>query len=224
MASTTLITGANRGIGLALARQLAERGDRVVATCRDPQAAPELAATGVRVEALDVTDGESVEALRRAVDQPVDVLINNAGVGVRGSELGAFDYGRFRDFFEVNTLGALRVTEAFMPQLRAGSRRLVANVTSRMGSIADNTSGGSYEYRASKAALNMATRSMSIDLAGDGFICMVLHPGWVRTDMGGTAAPLTVDASAAGIIELLDHADREYNGGFYDQTGQLLPW
>lgn len=224
MASDILITGANRGIGLELARQLAGRGDRVIATCRNPDGAHQLRATGARVERLDVTDPETVAAAAAAVDHGLDLLINNAGVGVRGAALGEFEYERFRRFFEVNTLGALRVTEAFLPHLREGDRRVIANITSRMGSIADNTSGGSYEYRASKAALNMATRSLSIDLGGEGFTCMVLHPGWVRTDMGGASAPLSARDSAAGLIRLLDGADDELSGGFYDHSGQLLPW
>ena len=224
MGSDILITGANRGIGLELARQLHQRGDRVVATCRDPQSAEDLRGIGVRVESLDVTDPASVEALAGAIDHPLDVLINNAGIGVRGAGIGEFDYQRFHRFFDVNTLGALRVTEALLPRLREGNRRLVANLTSRMGSIADNTSGGSYEYRATKAALNMVTRSLSIDLAGEDFVCMVLHPGWVQTDMGGPAAPLSVEDSASGLIAIFDDADSEYNGGFYDYSGQLLPW
>lgn len=224
MASDILITGANRGIGLELARQFAARGDRVIATCRDLERADELVGTGARVEALDVTAPDSIAALAGSTDHGLDVLINNAGVGVRGPALGDFDYARFRDFFEINTLGALRMTEAFLPHLRRGTRRLIANMTSRMGSIADNTSGGSYEYRSSKAALNMVTRSLSIDLAGEGFTCMVLHPGWVRTAMGGASAPLSAHDSAAGLIRLLDGADGECNGGFYDYSGHLLPW
>jgi NAD(P)-dependent dehydrogenase (short-subunit alcohol dehydrogenase family) len=224
MASNILITGANRGIGLELARQLAARGDRVVATCRNPDSAEALRGLDLRVERLDVTDEESIAAVAASVSHPIDVLLNNAGVGVRGAPLGEFDYGGFRRFYEVNTLGALRVTEAFLPQLRSSDRKVIVNMTSRMGSIADNTSGGSYEYRATKAALNMVTRSMSIDLAGDGFICMVLHPGWVRTDMGGASAPLSAADSAAGILRLIDGADHEFNGGFYDYSGQLLPW
>ena len=224
MTSDVLITGANRGIGLELARQLAARGDRVIATCRNPAEAPELAALDVRVEPLDVSDPESIAELARRIDSKLDILINNAGVGVRGGSLGEFDYERFERFFAVNTLGALRVTEALIPHLRRGDRRVVASMTSRMGSIADNTSGGSYEYRASKAALNMVNRSLSVDLRPEGFICLVLHPGWVQTEMGGSSAPLTTHDSVAGLLRVVDSADADYNGGFYDQSGHLLPW
>jgi NAD(P)-dependent dehydrogenase (short-subunit alcohol dehydrogenase family) len=224
MPCRVLITGANRGIGLELARQLAARGDDVVATCRDPESATELRALDVTVARLDVTSAEDVARLIESTQGPLDVLINNAGVGVRGQPLGSLDYDRFARFFDTNAMGPVRVAEAFLPRLRSGERRVIASITSRMGSIADNTSGGSYEYRASKAALNMANRSMAVDLGPEGFVCMVLHPGWVQTEMGGSAAPTTTDESATGLIKLIDAADSEYNGGFYDYTGQLLPW
>jgi len=224
MKSDVLITGANRGIGLELATQLARRGDRVIATCRQPAAAEELAALDLRVEPLDVGDPASVAELAARIDGKVDVLINNAGIGVRGGALGELDYERFERFFAINTLGMLRVTEALLPQLRRGERRVIANMTSRMGSIADNTSGGAYEYRATKAGMNMVNRSLSVDLQPEGFICLVLHPGWVQTAMGGASAPLPVADSAAGLLRIIDAADAEYNGGFYDYSGQSLPW
>ena len=225
MPHTFLVTGANRGIGLELARQLAARGERVIATARDPEKARELRQLDTRVEALDVADEASVRAFAgRLEGQPVDVLVNNAGVGVGRGELGALDMDELRRCFEVNTLGALRVTQALLENVRAGERKVVANVTSKMGSIADNTSGGSYAYRASKCALNMVTKSLSVDLARDGVTCVVLHPGWVKTDMGGSSAPLSVEESARGLLEVIDGLTPEKTGEFFDYSGETIPW
>ena len=219
-----LVTGANRGIGLEFCRQLAARGDEVTATCRNPTAAEELGELDVVVRQLDVTDAGSVRALAAASDRPIDVLVNNAGIGVRSRPLGRLDHDEFRRFLDVNAVGALRVVEALLPQLRRGERRVIANMTSRMGSIDDNTSGGAYAYRASKAALNMVTKSLSIDLAADGFTCVVLHPGWVRTAMGGPDAPVPVETSVSGLLRVLDNLDTADSGSFLDFTGQALPW
>jgi NAD(P)-dependent dehydrogenase (short-subunit alcohol dehydrogenase family) len=225
MGSTHVVTGANRGIGLELARQLAQRGEHVIATARRPEAAPQLAELGVRVETLDVADRASVAAFAASLgSEPVDVLVNNAGIGVGGQAFGQLDYDDLERFFRVNSLGALRVAEALLPNLRAGGRRIVANMTSKMGSIADNTSGGAHGYRASKAALNALTKSLAVDLAGEGFVCVVLHPGWVQTDMGGGAAPLSVEDSAAGLIEVIDGLKAADNGSFLDYQGSVVPW
>lgn len=223
--STYLVTGANRGIGLELARRLEARGERVIATARQPGQASALAALGVRVEALDVADGDSVRDLvRRLGEEPIDVLINNAGIGVGRAALGALDYGELRRSFEVNALGPLRLSEALLGHLRRGRRRLVAHITSKMGSIADNGSGGSYAYRASKCALNMLNKSLAVDLAPEGFTCVVLHPGWVRTDMGGPAAPLDVGESVQGLLAVLEGLTPERSGEFLDLTGARIPW
>ena len=152
------------------------------------------------------------------------MLLNNAGVGVRDRPLGDLDFDKMLRFFNTNAVGAMRVTEALLPHLRRGKARKVMHLTSRMGSISDNTSGGSYAYRASKAALNMLNRSLSIDLAEEGFICAVLHPGWVQTSMGGAAAPTPVRESTAGLVHLIDGLGRDDNGGFFDFTGKELPW
>ncbi len=152
------------------------------------------------------------------------MLINNAGIGVRGGQLGTLDYDRLMDFFDTNALGALRLTEALLPHLRRGQTRKVMQITSLMGSVTDNTSGGSYGYRASKAALNMLNRSLSVDLAAEGFTCAVLHPGWVQTSMGGSAAPTPVRESVAGLVRLIDGLGPDSSGGFFDFTWQALPW
>jgi NAD(P)-dependent dehydrogenase (short-subunit alcohol dehydrogenase family) len=225
MARTYVITGCNRGLGLELARQLSARGERVVATARDIDDAGELRALDVDVHALDVTDPSSVEGLAGAIDgEPIDVLINNAGVGVRSKPFEQVDFDEMQSFFAVNTLGAMRVTRALLPGLRAGEGKKIVNMTSRMGSIADNGSGGAYAYRASKAALNMVTRSLAIDLLDDGFVCVVLHPGWVRTDMGGRGAPTPPEESAGGMIRVIDGLRPQDSGEFFDYKGERVPW
>ena len=228
MSLRILITGANRGLGLELTRQLHARSDDVLATCRHSEAANELAGLGVRGEPLDVNDPAHIARLVHGVDgmgdRPLDVLINNAGVGVGGPALGQLDYDQIMRFMATNALAPLRLIEALLGNLRLGARKLVVNVTSHMGSIGDNTSGSDYAYRASKAALNMFNKSLSIDLGGEGFTCIVVHPGWVQTSMGGGAAPVSVEDSACGIIELIDRVTPEDTGSFFDYTGALVPW
>jgi NAD(P)-dependent dehydrogenase (short-subunit alcohol dehydrogenase family) len=225
MTHTYVITGCNRGVGLELARQLSARGERVVATARDVDAAEELRALDVDVHPLDVADPASVERFAAAVSaRPIDVLINNAGVGVRSKPFEQVDFDEMQGFFAVNTLGAMRVTRALLPGLRAGKGKKIVNMTSRMGSIGDNGSGGAYAYRASKAALNMVTRSLAIDLLDEGFVCIVLHPGWVRTDMGGRRAPTPPEESAGGMIRVIDGLRRQDSGEFFDYKGERVPW
>jgi NAD(P)-dependent dehydrogenase (short-subunit alcohol dehydrogenase family) len=222
---TWIVTGGNRGIGLEFVRQLQARGEDVIATARDPEAATELCELGVRVEQLDVADPVSVAGFAALLEgESVDVLLNNAGAMERAGELGSIDYDTLRRQFDVNTLGPLRMIEAALPALRLGGRKLIATLTSKMGSITDNTSGGSYAYRTSKTALNMVNRSVSVDLAGEGFTCVVLHPGWVQTAMGGENAPLDVAASVTGMLKVLDGADAGHNGRFFNYDGEELPW
>jgi NAD(P)-dependent dehydrogenase (short-subunit alcohol dehydrogenase family) len=223
--STYVITGANRGIGLELARQARAAGHDVVATTRHPVKSKELAELDVRMEELDVADPRSVAEFHTSLGHmPVDVLINNAGIGVQSVDFETVDPVRMMEFFRVNTIGALRVTQALLPNLRAGAEKRVVQMTSRMGSIADNTSGGSYAYRASKAALNMVTRSLALDFAAEGFVCMVLHPGWVQTRMGGGGAPVIAEVSVSGMLHVIDRAAADDSGGFFDFTGASVPW
>lgn len=225
MSLRILITGANRGLGLELARQLADRGDDVLATYRDSASADDLMQLGVRTARLDVSDTASVESLVESLPPGgLDLLINNAGIGVGHRELGHLDYERVSRYFETNAVGPLRLTESLLPQLKAGRRKLIVNMTSRMGSIGDNTSGDAYGYRASKAALNMFTRSLAIDLAKDGFICVVLHPGWVQTDMGGPSASVPVGESVAGLLRVIDGLGPADSGRFFDFSGQEIAW
>jgi len=225
MGKTYVVTGGNRGLGLEFARQLSQRGDRVIATARDSQQAEELNNLAVTVFSLDVSDGESVRRFASSLgDLAVDVVINNAGVGVRSKALCDLDFDELAEVFEINSFGALRVTRALLPNLKAGERKLIVNISSKMGSIGDNTSGAAYGYRGSKAALNMLTRSVAIDLRPEGFTCVVLHPGWVATDMGGSEAPLPTPESVRGMIEVMDRLTLEDSGRFLDYTGEIVPW
>jgi NAD(P)-dependent dehydrogenase (short-subunit alcohol dehydrogenase family) len=224
-ARTVLITGANRGIGLEYARQFAVRGYTVIGTARDPADAKELANLAVRLERLDVTDAESTaELARRLQGVPIDILVNNAGVFDRkDADIDTVDIAMLEQTLAVNTLGPLRVTRALLPNLRAGERRTIVNMSSELGSIA-RSSGRWYAYRSSKAALNQITRNLSVELAPAGFICVVLHPGWVRTDMGGARATYSPQQSVAGLIAVIEKLGPADNGRFYDFKGTPIPW
>ena len=223
----TVVTGANRGIGLELARQLLARGDQVEAGAREPSSAEsllQLASTSdgrLRVHALDVAVDESVRAFAREVGTlPLQLLINNAGtMGQRGAPLADLDTDSVVHTFSVNAVGPLRVTQALFPALRAGKAKVV-NISSTMGSIADNRSGGSMDYRLSKAALNMLSRNLAHELAPDGITVISLHPGWVQTDMGGASAPLAVNASVRALLKVIDRLRPEDSGGFFNQRGE----
>ncbi len=220
--STVLVTGCNRGIGLELARQLVERGDSVIGVCREPS--EELQASGASIiSGIDVGDGASMPALQAAVgDQHIDVIINNAGILRRDNALGDIDYENMLEQYRVNTLGPLRVTEALRNNLTEGSK--VAIVTSRVGSIEDNSSGGNYGYRASKAAVNMIGTNLMHELRPLGIAVALLHPGYVRTDMTGGQGMTTAPVSAAGLIERIDELTLETSGGFWHAEGYELPW
>lgn len=218
-----VVTGANRGIGLELVRQLAQRGDEVVAATRDPAGAKELAALAgasngkVRVLACDVGDDESVRRFAAELgDAAVDVLINNAGIMGKMQAFEDLDLDDVRRTFDVNTLGPIRVTRALLSNLARGQAKRIAQVSSGMGSIADNGSGGAYGYRISKAALNMANKSLSRDFAGKGFVCVVINPGWAQTDMGGKHAATPVDESVRGILGKIDALGPADTGRFLD--------
>jgi len=217
----TVITGANRGIGLELARQLHERGDTVVALVRKSSA--ELDALGVRVrQGVDVTsDDDAREVASELSGETIDRLILNAGILGQVS-LDNLNFDDIRRQFEVNSLGPLRMTSALLRSLDKGSK--IALITSRMGSLADNTSGSHYGYRMSKAALNMAGVSLSVDLRSRGISVCILHPGWVRTEMTGGTGNITAAQSASGLIGCIDRLDLETSGTFWHTDGSTLPW
>ena len=222
---TIVITGANRGIGLELARLFGQRGDRVIALCRT--ASPALAQTGATViEGVDVAAADGPESAAAELgDTRVDVLINNAGILSQESfeALGdAEALEQMRRQFEVNTLGPLRMTHALADQLGRGSK--VALITSRMGSIADNDSGGSYGYRMSKAALNAGGRSLALDLAPRGIAVGIFHPGFVRTEMTGGKGHVEPAEAAAMLAERIDRLGPDSAGRFFHANGEELPW
>ena len=220
--STFLVTGANRGIGLEYCRQLKERGDRVIAVCRSPST--ELNNLGVLVETnIDITSDQDVAELVSRLDgKTIDVLINNAGILERIS-LNSLDFSSIRRQFEVNTLGSLRLTQALLPNLQRGSKIIM--MTSRMGSIEDNTSGGSYGYRMSKVALSMAGKSLSIDLKPLGIAVAILHPGLVKTDMTAfNDSGITPAKSVKGLLARIEHLNIDNTGTFWHANGETLPW
>ena len=220
-----VVTGANRGLGLELARQYAAAGADVVGTARDPEAATELAATGARVAQLDVADDESVAAFAKVIgDAPVHLLINNAGVSGRSVAGEASHVELVRFVFEVNTLGPMRVTDALLPNLIAAKQACVVNMSSRLGSLSDNTIGGYHGYRESKAALNMYSRSLAADHRDDGLIAIAVSPGWVRTDMGGSEAPLSPEESISGLRNVIEGLTPEHSGKFINHDGTELAW
>lgn len=228
---TVLLTGANRGLGLEFVRQYAQDGWRVHACCRDPKAATDLSklAAGssgaVQVHALDVADFAQIDRLARELGaEALDLLLNNAGVYPHEDGFGKLDYAGWERALRINALAPVRMVEAFVEHVARSQRRLIASVTSLMGSIGDNGSGGSYGYRSSKAALNMANKSLSIDLRGRGITAIVLHPGWVKTDMGGPGAPIEAPESVRGMRSVIGRVTPDDTGKFFDYEGDELPW
>ncbi len=217
---TALITGANRGIGLALTQQMLDRGDQVLAVCR--QGSDELAATQATViEGIDLTQPSSLARLVDAVDRPIDLLVNNAGLLSKES-LDHLDLDAIRRQFEINAIAPLAVTHALLDRL--APKATVGVVTSRMGSVADNTSGSRYGYRMSKAAANMMAVSLSRDLAPRGIAVAILHPGFVRTGMTGFNGYIDTDEAAEGLLARLDEAVVGEEPVFRHANGTLLPW
>ena len=222
---TVLVTGANRGIGLEFARQLHEAGATVIGTARKPEKAEELKALGVRVVQLDVTDEASVAALVKELDGlSIDVLMNNAGIFLEHGDFESADPAAVMKVYDVNVVGPLRVTQALLPNLRSGERKLIMNMSSGLGSIANNTGGGMVAYRASKAALNMQTHTLAADLAKEDFICIAMSPGWVRTDMGGENANLSPAESVSGMLSTLAPLTAKDSGRYLNHDGTELPW
>ena len=221
MANTVVITGANRGIGLAMARQWHARGERVIAAARE--ASDDLHASGVTVvEGVDVTRDDGIAPLRDALaGERVDRLYNNAGVLI-DENLAHMDFDTMRQQFEVNVLGPLWGTHGLLDHMGEGGK--VGLMTSRMGSIADNDSGGRYGYRMSKAALNAAGKSLSVDLAPRGIAVAILHPGYVRTEMTGGRGHIPPDEAAERLIRRMDELDLATTGTFWHSDGSVLPW
>ena len=228
---TILITGANRGIGLELTEKFTEAGWQVLACCRNPADAGQLQALSERglaieLHALDVTDYAQMAALSdQLANRPIDILLSNAGIyGSKGAGFGEVDAEEWRQVLEVNTIAPLMLVQAFVEQVAASQQKLVAVISSKVGSIADNSSGGSYVYRSSKTAVNQVVKSLSIDLAGRDISVICLHPGWVQTEMGGPNAEIGTDESVSGLKGILQSAGRAQSGQFIEFNGDSIPW
>jgi NAD(P)-dependent dehydrogenase (short-subunit alcohol dehydrogenase family) len=228
-----LVTGTNRGLGLEFTRQLLARGDRVIAACRDPQHADALndlaRAHPDRLHLLPVemADADSVAALAQQAARlfdGLDLLINNAGKNVRGERFGTVAADALDSCFRVNAIGTFLLTQALAPLLAKGERAIVANMSSQLGSIARTDDFYTPSYAISKAALNMATVLLARALAGDGVRVVAFHPGWVKTDMGGSSAPLAAHESVAGLLRVIDTIKPKDSGAFVDYQGHAMPW
>jgi NAD(P)-dependent dehydrogenase (short-subunit alcohol dehydrogenase family) len=218
---SVLVTGASRGIGREFCRQYLAAGWRVLAAVRDPKAALE----GTVAHKLDVDDPASVVALGDAIDEPLDLVISNAGIsGPRDDGPGNFPVEPWLQVMRTNVIGPALVADAFAPHLKRGKGRVLATISSRMGSIGALETGGRYVYRSSKAAVNMVNRLLSFDLKPQGITCIVLHPGWVRTDMGGASAPVSPEDSVRGMRQVLDRVGPKDTGAFFNYDGTPLPW
>ena len=225
--ASVLITGANRGLGLEFARQYAADGDRVFATCRNPAGAAELQAIAgdVTVHALDVTDLPQISALAESLKgEAIDILVNNAGALSSGQRAGGIDYSAWVDEFKVNTMGPIAVAQAFLPHLERGTGRRMAFISSILASIGANTDGAYALYRSTKAGLNAAVKSLAIDTAAKGIVILLLHPGWVRTDMGGPRASIDPATSVRGLRHRIAAAGPQDSGRFITYEGVEIPW
>jgi NAD(P)-dependent dehydrogenase (short-subunit alcohol dehydrogenase family) len=227
-----LITGASRGIGLEMVRYGIEQNWRVFACCRHPQQAEtllslaKLANGRVSVHVADMYELATIQALSYELrNEPIDMLINNAGIyGSDKNKFGHVDVQSWINTFQVNSIAPLKIAEAMIEQLRMGRQKIIACLSSKMGSMADNGSGGSYIYRSSKAALNAVVKSMAVDLKSDGITCVALHPGWVKTEMGGPNAEITTRESVTNMFDILQSLQPADSGRFIDIDGTDIPW
>ena len=230
---TLLITGANRGIGLEFCNQYAAAGDRVLACCREPGKADALNKLAARhpglieLHALDVTDHAQIEQLASTLaDEAIDLLINNAGVYPAADKrgFGHTDYAEWMAAFNINAMAPLKMAEAFVRQIARSQLKLIVTLTSKMGSMEDNTSGGSYLYRSSKAAANMVVKSLAVDLKEKGITSVAFNPGWVKTDMGGPNAMIPVEQSVTDMRKVIAGLTLADTGKFIDRDGRAIPW
>ncbi len=223
---TVLITGANRGIGLELVRQYAGDGWQVIACCREPDQATELRSLvgKIDIQPLDVTNEAQLQQLALSLTgRPIDVLVNNAGIFPEREALGATDTQTWLQVFHVNCIAPIHILEALLPNLASGTQRKVISISSGLGSIGSDPTGGNYAYRTSKAALNMAMANAAAEMRGK-LIIAVLSPGWVQTDMGGGNAPVKVSDSTAGLRRIIGGLKPADTGTFFNYDGSTLPW
>ncbi len=226
--ATVLITGANRGLGLEYARQYAADGWHVIATCRVPEDAHDLKSLegDIVIHELDVLDHGQIQALAKTLRrEAIDVLLNNAGIyGPKPSKLGGIAYDTWEEVMRINVMSPLKVCEAFRDHVSANEMKKIAVMSSKMGSMSDNDSGASYIYRSSKAALNAVMKSLSVDLKLRGISVAILHPGWVRTDMGGSGGLIGAPESVLGLRRAIENLTLENSGHFYNYDGSEIPW
>jgi NAD(P)-dependent dehydrogenase (short-subunit alcohol dehydrogenase family) len=231
--NTILITGANRGIGLELTKQYADDGWRIFACSREPQKSvalnnlakqyPEL----IKIHVLDVADHVQIERLAQTLsNEPIDILMNNAGIYPKSDAngFGKTNYADWVTAFNINTMAPLKMAESFIKQITLGKQKSIITITSQMGSIEDNSSGGNYLYRTSKAAANMVMKSLAVDLRGQGITAVAFNPGWVKTDMGGPNAMITSEQSVAGMRQVISQLTLADSGKFFGNNGDIIPW
>jgi NAD(P)-dependent dehydrogenase (short-subunit alcohol dehydrogenase family) len=222
--ATVLVTGCDTGLGVEFARQYAADGHRVIATCLDPSSAQATAQIrgDIELTKLDVTDHAAIEALsQRLAGETIDILLNNAGIGRPHPPFGKTDYAMWRRILDTNLIGPMKIVECFVEQVARSELRMMAFVSSRMGSIALNNSGGSYAYRSSKAGLNMIVKTLAVDLAPRGICVLALHPGWAQTEPDGR---VPVAESVSGMRGVIQRAGRHHTGSFVTYNDQPLPW
>ena len=226
-----LITGTNRGIGLEFVKHYIKNNEKVIATCRNRNSAKDLlelenTTNNLSLVELDVSNPNSINNFTSKIaGLPIDTFISNAGVsGPKNIEFGNIDAKEWLDVFNINTIAPLIITQKILKNLRLGKDKKLAFISSKVGSIEDNTSGGMYIYRTSKTALNQVIKSLSIDLKGENFIVVALHPGWVQTDMGGPNALIDTKTSVKGLIEVIDNLTPKNSGKFYNYDGSPIPW
>lgn len=230
MTETLFITGANRGLGLEFVRQYAKTNSTIHACCRNPEEANELQKLqqtypNIHVHPLEITSASSINTLKKIINNPIDILINNAGILENDLPFGQLSIDFLKHTFEVNAIAPLKIAEAFSTHIAKSNRKLIACITSRMGSIHDNTSGRYYSYRAGKAALNMLMKSAAYDLKPLGIKVLLLHPGWVKTRMGGESAPLSPQESIAGMRNVIaNYAPPLGEAQFYSYQGESISW
>lgn len=225
MGLTVLVTGSSRGLGLEFVRQCAARGDQVIATLRDPSKSPEVVRLAKKTIPLDVTDPRSVASLVSDLKgTPIDILINNAGVMGQDKHMGNLTLEDFRAVFETNTFAPALLAQALVPNIKASTRKMIANISSELGSITQGVAGFSYAYNASKSALNRITAQMAKDLRKDGITVMTFCPGWNKTDMGGPGAPLEAKDSIAKLLATVDRLTMADSGQYRRIDGTTIPW
>tara|TARA_Y100000389_G_C17405712_1_gene487900 strand:- start:730 stop:1416 length:687 start_codon:yes stop_codon:yes gene_type:complete len=223
------ITGANRGLGLEFVKEFTEKKYEVIATCRDLDSSSDLNALAksnltIQLHQLDVSNTKNIQELANKLqDKPIDILINNAGI-YRSGIFNSVNKDSWVESFITNTIGPYEVIEHFLPNILKGRERKVVSITSKMGSIDDNTSGGSYIYRSSKTALNSMMRSLTHDLKSHNIATMTLHPGWVRTDMGGPGGWIDVKESVSGMIDQISNLSLQNTGQYIDYAGKIIKW